>query len=49
MIACAARITRLCWCKDTRTGLWQARRGTAYHVSQIELDAEGFGHAVRAH
>ena len=49
MIACAARITRLCWCKDTRTGLWRPRRETAYHVSQIALDAEGFGRAVRAH
>jgi hypothetical protein len=49
LIACAARITRLSWCKDTRTGLWQARRGTAYYISQIELDAEGFGRAVRAH
>jgi len=49
VIACAARITRLSWCKDTRTGLWRSRRETAYHVSQIELDAEGFGYAVRAH
>ena len=49
MIACAARITRLSWCKDTRTGLWQARREVASYVSQIELDAEGFGRAVRAH
>ncbi len=49
MIACAARITRLSWCKDTRTGLWQARREVAFYVSQIELDAEDFGRAVRAH
>jgi predicted transposase YbfD/YdcC len=49
LIACAARITRLSWCKDTRTGLWQARRETAYYISQIALDAEGFGRAVRAH
>ena len=49
VIACAARITRLSWCKDTRTGLWQARRETAYYVSQIELTAQEFGRAVRAH
>jgi predicted transposase YbfD/YdcC len=49
VIACAARITRLCWCKDTRTGRWQPRRETAYYVSQIELKAEAFGRAVRAH
>jgi predicted transposase YbfD/YdcC len=48
VIACAARITRLSWCKDTRTGLWQARREVAYYVSQIGLDAESFGRAVRA-
>ena len=49
VIACAARITRLSWCKDTRTGLWRPRREVACYVSQIEQDAEGFGHAVRAH
>lgn len=49
VIACAARITRLSWCKDTRTGLWRARREVAYYVSQLGLDAEGFGSAVRAH
>ena len=49
MIACAARITRLSWCKATRTGLWQPRREIAYYVSQIELTAERFGRAVRAH
>ncbi len=49
MIACAARVSRLSWCKDTRTGLWSPRREVAYHVSQIRLDAEGFGRAVRAH
>ena len=49
MIACAARVSRLSWCKDTRTGLWRPRREVAFHVSQIRLDAEGFGRAVRAH
>ena len=49
VIACAARITRLSWCKGTRTGLWQARRETAYYVSQIGLTAESLGRAVRAH
>lgn len=48
IVACAARITRLSWCKDTRTGLWQARRETAYYASQIELTADAFGCAVRA-
>ena len=49
VVACAARITRLSWCKDTRTGLWRPRREVAYYVSQIGLTAEGFGRAVRAH
>jgi predicted transposase YbfD/YdcC len=48
-IACAARVSRLSWCKDTRTGLWRPRREVAYYVSQARLDAEGFGRAVRAH
>ena len=49
VVACAARITRLAWCKDTRTGLWRPRREVAYYVSQIGLTAEAFGRAVRAH
>ncbi len=49
LIACAARIARLTWCKDTRTGLWRARREVAYYVSQIRLDAASFGRVVRAH
>jgi predicted transposase YbfD/YdcC len=48
-IACAARVSRSCRCKDTRTGLWRPRREVAYHVSQLRLDAEGFGRAIRAH
>ena len=48
-IARAARVSRSCWCKDTRTGLWRPRREVAYHVSQLRLDAGGFGRAVRAH
>jgi hypothetical protein len=48
-VARAARIARLSWCRDTRTGLWRARREVAYYVSQIRLDAASFGRAVRAH
>ena len=48
-IACAARVTRLSWCKDTRTGLWRPRHEVAYYVSQAPLDAAAFGRAVRAH
>jgi hypothetical protein len=48
-IACAARVSRLSWCKDTRAGLWRPRREVAYYVSQVRLDAATFGRAVRAH
>src|SRR3954447_21188253 len=48
-IACAARVARLSWCKDTRAGLWRPRREVAYYVSQVRLDAATFGRAVRAH
>jgi hypothetical protein len=48
-IACAARVSRLSWCKDTRAGLWRPRREVAYYVSQVPLDAAAFGRAVRAH
>src|SRR5690349_22184599 len=48
-IARAARVSRLSWCKDTRAGLWRPRREVAYYVSQVRLDADDFGRAVRAH
>jgi hypothetical protein len=48
-IACAARVSRLSWCKDTRAGLWRPRREVAYYVSQVPLDAAAFGRAVRSH
>jgi predicted transposase YbfD/YdcC len=48
-IACAARITRLTWRKDTRSGLWTAREEVGFYVSQARLDAASFGQAVRAH
>ena len=48
-IARAARVSRSCWCKDTRTGLWRPRHEVAYYVSQAPLDAAAFGRAVRAH
>jgi predicted transposase YbfD/YdcC len=48
-IACAARVTRLTWRKDTRTGLWVRGEEVALYACQVRLDAEGFGRAVRAH
>jgi predicted transposase YbfD/YdcC len=49
MIACAARVTRLSWRKDTRTGLWARGGEVALYASQVRLDAAAFGRAVRAH
>jgi predicted transposase YbfD/YdcC len=49
LIACMARISRLTWTKDTRSGLWKARQEVAYYACQIRLDAPTFAHAVRGH
>ena len=48
-IACAARVTRLTWRKDTRTGLWARGEEVALYACQVRLDAATFGRAVRAH
>ena len=48
-IACAARVTRLTWRKDTRTGLWARGEEVALYACQVRLDAASFGRAVRAH
>ena len=48
-IARAARVTRLTWRKDTRTGLWARGEEVALYACQIRLDAATFGRAVRAH
>src|SRR3954449_3698793 len=48
-IACAARVTRLTWRKDTRTGLWARDEEVALYACQVRLDAATFGRAVRAH
>ena len=48
-IACAARVTRLTWRKDTRTGLWARGEEVALYACQARLDAATFGRAVRAH
>ena len=48
-IACAARVTRLTWRKDTRTGLWARGEEVALYTSQVRLDAATFARAVRAH
>lgn len=49
LLVTAARITRLTWHKDTRTGFCRAAEQTAFYVCQIALDAKAFGQAVRNH
>ena len=48
-VACAARVTRLTWSKDTRTGLWARGEEVALYASQVRLGAATFARAVRAH
>ena len=47
MIACVARVSRLTFEKDTRTGLWPSREEIGYYACQIHLDADA--RAVRSH
>jgi predicted transposase YbfD/YdcC len=44
-----ARISRLTWTKDTRSGLWKAHEEVAYYACQIQLNAAAFARAVRSH
>src|SRR3954463_13387565 len=47
LITCVARVSRLTFEKDTRSGLWPSREETGYYACQIRLDADA--RAVRSH
>ena len=49
LIVCAARITRLTWHKDTKSGLVHPTKEVSFYACQINLSAADFGSAVRAH
>ncbi len=49
LITTTARVTRLTWHKDTRTGLWRETCETALYASQIRLSATAIGAAIRQH
>src|SRR5215210_3341150 len=49
LIACVARVSRLTYTKDTRSGLWPTREETGYYACQIHRDAKSLAHAIRAH
>ena len=44
-----ARVSRLTFEKDTRTGLWPSREEIGYYACQIRLDAKTLARAVRSH
>ena len=47
LIACVARVSRLTFEKDTRSGLWPSREEIGCYACQIRLDADA--RAVRSH
>jgi predicted transposase YbfD/YdcC len=49
LIACVARVSRLTFEKDTRSGLWPSREEIGCYACQIRLDAETLARAVRSH
>ena len=44
-----ARVSRVTYTKDTRSGLWPTREETGYYACQIRRDARSLAHAIRAH
>jgi predicted transposase YbfD/YdcC len=49
LVACVARVSRLTFEKDTRSGLWPSREEIGCYACQIRLDAETLARAVRSH
>jgi predicted transposase YbfD/YdcC len=49
LVACVARVSRLTFEKDTRSGLWPSREEIGCYACPIRLDAETLARAVRAH
>jgi len=49
LIVQAARVSRLTWHKDTRSGFWKATEEASFYACQIKLDAKTFSQAVRNH
>lgn len=49
LIVAAARVTRLTWHKNTKSGLWDKSLETALYACQISLPAAVAGSAIRQH
>lgn len=49
LIVTAARVPRLTWRKNTKTGLWRQTNETSVYACQIRLSATAAGAAIRQH
>src|SRR3954465_15322211 len=49
LITCVARVSRLTFEKDPRSGLWRSRKEIGCYACQIHLDAETLAPAVPSH
>ena len=49
LVGCVARVSRLTYTKDTRSGLWATREEVGYYPCQTRYGAKVLGDAIRAH
>jgi len=49
LVSCVARVSRLTYIKDTRSGLWATREEVGCYPCQTRHDAKVLGSAIRAH
>ena len=49
LVSCVARVSRLTYIKDTRSGLWPTREEVGYYPCQTRHGAKVLGCAIRAH
>jgi len=49
LVSCVARVSRLTYIKDTRSGLWLTREEVGYYPCQTRHGAKVLGCAIRAH
>ena len=49
LVNCVARVSRLTYVKDTRSGLWPTREEVGYYPCQTRYGAKALGRAIRAH
>ena len=49
LVSCVARVSRLTYIKDTRSGLWSTREEVGYYPCQARHGAKVLGGAIRAH